>query len=184
MKKFFIFLLIVAIEVSGCSTTGLQAKDFPYEMMLQLTDLPSEYNHLESNFPDVKNGKSFEVAFKNNNDFIGSTISHQIAIFQDSTSAQEYYELLKSNYLKGYYLPTNLEFSPENSEDTFQLGCIDASISNVDTQSCKLIQLHNNLVIEVSTNINGMNLNMDEFNNILKVLDSRLPIENTPTPTW
>lgn len=184
MKKNIFALVVVLILVCSCSTTTLKARAFPYEMMLQLTDLPSQYNHLDSNFPEVKNGKSFEVAFKNKNNFVGSTILHQLAIFQDSNSAQEYYELLKGDYLQGYYLPDNLKFSPENSDDSFQLGCIDGSINNIPTQTCDLIQLHNNLVIDVSTNINDMNLNMDEFNNILKVLESRLPIDNTPTPVW
>lgn len=178
MKKILILVLISMFFLSGCSTLNTQGRSFPFEIMLQLTDLPASYEHLDSGLSDVENGTACKVSFKNKNNFIGSSISHVVAIFKEDTSAEKYFNSLVDNYLTNAYLPEGLTFIPVDSTDIYQLGCVDVSIDNVPTETCKLIQLHDDYVVQVTTNINEMNLEMSDFNKLLQVLDSRLPGES------
>lgn len=175
MKKLFLSFLLTAFLLSGCASNNTQGSSFPFEIMLQLTDLPAHYERLDSSLSNVDNGTVCEVSLKNKNSFTGSYIIHLVAIFKDDASAEKYYQSLADHYLRGAYLPEGLSFIPSDPTDIYKLGCIDGSIDDVPTESCGLIQLHNNYAIEVTTNINEMNLNMSDFNQILQILDSRLP---------
>lgn len=179
--KFISFLIIIILI--GCTKAPQGSEYFPDEVLLSIDDLPDSFDFLGIKAPEVDNGICYEIAYKNVNGFIGSHIYHNVAVFQSNEDAKNYYLSIQTiEFSMEKYIPSGLTFLPSDPSDIFKMGCFDVAINDVKTASCTLLQLHNNMVIEVFTNINQKNMDLETFNNILESLDSRLPVDNVPLP--
>lgn len=59
---------------------------------------------------------------------------------------------------------------------------MEVKINEMPSRSCELLQLHNNIIILVLTNINSDNIDYTTFEEILTQLDARLPDGDIPMP--
>jgi hypothetical protein len=184
-KRCGLFLILIAlILVSGCdSSTPKGKEDFPYDLMVNIHDLTDQFVNSGNEFSTIDGAFSFEIQYMNRNDKAGALVDHQITIYPDSKSANEDFANWEDKWFnESWVTPSESTFKPKNSDDLYKMGCMDTAINGEPTKSCELLQLHNNLIILVLTNINADNISFSTFDEILQKLDARLPSGDIPMP--
>lgn len=174
----FLYTLII-----GCSVSTYNTKGFPDELMIGIHDLPKNFNISDSSFPEIEGGYSCEIKYENTLGGVGALIMHQITIYPDSKTSSENFSKWEKKWLNEKWVKApETTFVPKNSSDLFRLACLQVTINDLPSKSCRFIQLHNNLIILVLTNIQPDNLNFQQFDEILKKIDNRLPGDEIPMP--
>jgi hypothetical protein len=182
MKKTF-FHVLSLIVLAGCIIQPMAPSDFPYELMLQPSDLPTGFTRTGGSFPQVEGGYSHLVGFSSNPAEIGTGIGHQITIYPDLNSAKEYFTDWEKEWFTPAWHEPATTFTPLNADDKFRLACMEVQIDGRSSRSCTYLQQHNNLIVLVYGNINDKVLNYDQFIEMLRRLDSRLPNKDNLVPT-
>jgi len=183
VKLFLSFIILVL--VSSCASPKKTLVDFPLQIMLTITDLPEGFDFSYNDFEQINDGIEYEIQYAKTDKSTGSGVTHSVVVFENDKKASEYYVSIDNQFSSQstYYVPVDFEFLPKEKSDLFRIGCWDVTLNSYPTISCRFIQLHNNLVIEARTNVNEKNISMQEFNFILKNLDSRLPDETVNMPS-
>lgn len=185
MKKSFSLLISVVMFVGFLSSCILipPVKYFPYDLMVNDLDLPAGFKPSGEEYTTPDNSISFEVSYANPNNKFGALFKHSITIYTDEKTAKAAYATWADKWFNEYYVtPTKMRFKPKSPEDVYQIGCYSESINGVPSQSCRFLQLHNNLIILAITNINSDNISFSIFDEILQKLDARLPSGDAPLP--
>lgn len=156
---------------------------FPFELMIDLDDLSNDYRFNDGDYPDVEGAISYVAIYGRLSKELGASISHQLIIYPDSEAAARNFSAWEDEWFPYDWIPIEgSTFKPHNSEDLYLLKCLPADLESWG-QGCRYLQLHGNLIILVETTINEeKNMSFGEFNEILRKLDARLPIEDIPMP--
>ena len=174
MKKYLNYLWMLFL-ITGCSFQPISTPDFPYELMLQATDLPNGFERTGGSFPEVPDAFSHMVGFSSDPDVIGKGISHRITIYPDVDSAKDSFVQWERESFTQAWLAPSVIYTPMDVEDQAVLKCMNVQINDGISQSCRFLQQHNNLIILVLANIDSAAINYDEFLKMLQNLDKRLP---------
>lgn len=167
----------------SCQFGDTRSKDYPYELLLEASDLPSGYVYSDSDFPDIDGGKSIEVLFKRNTGELGTSIIHQIYIYPDTSSAIDAYVSLEEKlFFDEWAKNDDLDYQPTDRKDKVNISCIPLSVSDRVSKQCILLQQHNNTVFKISVSINEMNITFSEFDEILQTADGKLSNEMVKMP--
>lgn len=183
-RSIVIFITIILLS-AGCTSNPRPkgVEDFPYDLMVNIVDLTNKFEYFGSEFPEIDGAFSYSITYVNKSKMIGSNFSHWITIYSDSKSASDAYSSWETRWFNEHWTyPSDSTYKPKNSEDIYQLECMDVKINEMPTRSCGLLQLHNNLIILVLTNINSDNIDYSTFEEILSLLDARLPAGDIPMP--
>jgi hypothetical protein len=175
--QFFIFLSFI---LQACSPpSNQQTIEFPSEAMLTIRDLPKGWHRESIDFDqEVPNAESITVYF------VGSTnpreshilVSHQLSAYVDEESAQSAFPEWQEKWLssESWKQPENWAFTPKDSDDIIEFGCLNQTINEKRFTVCTFLQLHKNLISLVLANIDGETLTIPEFEEAMKILDARL----------
>jgi len=177
-----IVILVVILFFTGCTTTPPPkgVEDFPYGLMVNIFDLSTQYKKTGSEFPVIDGAFAYSISYRNKKNAL---FTHQIAIYRDSKSASDAYSLWESQWFnKNWTHPSDLTYNPKNNSDLYQLKCMDVKMNELPTRSCRMLQLHKNLIILVLTNINSESIDFTTFEDVLTKLDARLPTGDIPMP--
>jgi hypothetical protein len=183
-RSIAVFITIILLSV-GCTANPPPkgVDDFPYDLMVNIVDLTNKFEYFSSEFPKIDGAFTYSITYVNKSKMIGSNFSHWVSIYSDSKSANEAYSSWETRWFNEHWTyPSDSTYKPKNSEDIYQIACMDVKINELPTRSCELLQLHNNLIILVLTNINSDNIDFRTFEEILTQLDARLPTEDIPVP--
>ncbi len=175
----------IALVIIGCNSNPPPkgVDEFPYGLMVSIFDLTNQFEKTGSEFPEIDGAFSYAVVYRNRSKKTGAIFSHQITIYPDSKSANEAYSSWVTKWFNEYWIqPSDSTYTPKSPDDIYQIACMDVIINELPTRSCELLQLHNNLIILVLTNINSDNIDFATFEDILTQLDARLPDGDIPKP--
>jgi hypothetical protein len=181
--KIIFFHVLSVIMLAGCSIQPMAPSDFPYELMLQPSDLPAGFTRTGGSFPQVEDGYSHLVGFSSNPDEIGTGIGHQITIYPNIDAAKGYFSDWEKEWFTPAWYEPSIMFTPLDNDDKFRLACMDMQINSRSSKNCTYLQQHNNLIVLVYSNIGDKVLNYDQFMETLKKLDARLPEKDKLIPT-
>jgi len=174
---------ILLISIFGCGILPTASDDFPYDLMIGLADLPKGFEYGDSGFPEIEGAKSFYLTYGRETDKLGALIRHQITIYPNIESAQSSFPIWENEWFtNSWSQPKESKFKPSNPEDIHSLKCLPTQIDDRQSQSCRMLQQHKNLVILVLVNIDSENMSFAEFDAVLQRLDSRLPVDPIPMP--
>ncbi|MBT3315047.1 MAG: hypothetical protein HN390_10585 [Anaerolineae bacterium] len=179
----FICIVLVIFSVSACTIEPLAPSDFPYDLMLQASDLPQGYVRMGGSFPQIESAFSHIVGYDTNPEIAGGGISHQITIYPSQNLAIENFPSWENEWITNAWVEPANTHKPANTNDLSVLKCLDIQIENNPTQSCTYLQQHKNLVILVLANIDSKNMNFQQFLDMLENLDTRLPSSTVSIPT-
>jgi hypothetical protein len=184
IRKSLLFVGIILLLI-GCSSNPPPkgVDDFPYDLMVNIIDLTNQFEYFSSEFPKIDGAFSYGISYVNKSKMIGSNFSHRITIYSDSKSAIDAFPSWETQWFNEHWThPSDSTYAPKSSDDIYQIACMDVKINELPTRSCELLQLHNNLIILVLTNINSDNIDFATFEEILTKLDARLPEGEIPIP--
>lgn len=181
MKNVIRFVLLMAL-MSGCAIEPMAPSDFPYDLMLQESDLPQGFVRTGGSFPDTPDAFVHIVGYSSNPGKIGSGISHQVAIYPDVETAKTAFSIREGEVFTDVWLEPSNTYIPLDSNDASILKCMNVQIEDKISQSCRFLQQHNNFIILVLANIDSKVINFNQFIEMLQKLDSRLPSEIVPMP--
>jgi hypothetical protein len=182
MKKHF-FLVLSLIVLAGCDLQPIAPSDFPYELMLQPSDLPPGFIRTGGSFPQVEDGYSHLVGFSSNPEEIATGIGHQITIYPDFDASKAHFSDWEKEWFTPAWHEPSATFSPLDSDDKFRLACMDVQFNGKPSRSCTYLQQHNNLIILVYGNMDDKVFTYDQFIEMLGRLDARLPESDEIVPT-
>ena len=107
-------------------------------------------------------------------------ISHQITIYPNIEAAKSSVPVWENkSFTSNWSRPKESKFKPSDPEDFYLLKCLPTQINDRQSQGCRIVQQHKNLVILILVNIDSSNMSFSEMDGVLEKLDSRLPSE-----TW
>jgi len=175
------FVALIAF-ISGCVIEPMAPSDFPYELMLQPSDLPQGFVRTGGTFPETPGAFVHIVGYAIDPDQIGVGISHQVAIYPDLESAKTAFSIREDEVFTDVWLEPSNTYIPLNTDDRSALKCMDVQVDDKISQSCRFLQQHNNLVVLVLANIDSEAIDFQQFLDMLQKLDSRLPSESVPMP--
>lgn len=186
MKKtlFILWYLGMTLSISACLQATLPPITFPMDLMLNANDLPSGWTQAKNAFEDIPNSAAFTVYYNVDDPqktYMG--ISHTLAIYKDPSTANSAYPgwvkqwIVSDNWTDA----TDSWFAPIDKDDKFTLKCRNAHINGKLLRSCTYLQLHSNTVVLVLVNLDEY-INMEQFNQVLKKLDEKLPDSKSIIP--
>ena len=176
----FVFLMIF---ISGCTIEPMAPLDFPYELMLQSSDLPQGLVRTGGSFPEEEGTFTHIVGYSTSPDRVGKGISHQIRVYPDTDIAYNSFPDWVNIWPSDVWSEPDTIYVPQNPNNQYSLRCMDVKINGEPSTSCIYIQQHNNLVIIILANIDSELITYQQFMDMLESLDSRLPSSNVPTPS-
>lgn len=184
-KHSIIVLLVLLLLSTGCNTNPPPdgASEFPFDLMVNINDLSNQFELSSNEFPIINGAFSLNETYRNRSNKTGAVFTHQITIYPDSKSANAAYSSWKTEWFNEHWItPKDSIFRPKKIEDSYQLRCMDVIIDELPSRSCRLLQVHNNLIILILTNTNSENIDFPSFEDILSRLDARLPEGDIPMP--
>jgi len=180
--KIAIRLVLIMALMSGCVIKPMAPSDFPYDLMIQSSDLPRGFVRTGGSFPQIEGAFSHIVGYLSNPDKIATGISHQITIYPSVDLAISSFPKWENEWLTNAWSEPSETYIPSDTGDAYVLKCMDIQIETTVSQSCTYLQQHNNLVILVLANIDSKAIDFRQFIEMLQKLDSRLPSEIVPMP--
>ena len=176
----FIFLMIFT---SGCTIEPMAPPDFPYELMLQSSDLPQGFVRTGGSFPEEEGMFTHIVGYSSDPDRVGKGISHQVRIYPDADLAKSSFPDWVNIWPADAWNEPDITYVPQNPEGQYSLRCRNVEINGKPSTSCTYIQQHKNLVIIILANVDSEIINYQQFLDMLESLDSRLPSSEVPMPS-
>lgn len=174
---FNLFILSFPLIVAGCDIASNSPSDFPDTLMLSIDDVPTEWSRLGDKFSEVSGDLiSHTSAFSlDTAPPYWRKISQTITIYPDASAAIKAYGKLAQHYFTQAWIPVaETNFKPLNSEDIVRLEFWDVQIEGKPVRSYRFLQQHENLIIDILTNIDNEYLTFAEFEEILGKLDTKL----------
>jgi len=167
---------------SGCNAMALP-DDFPYEIMIREKDLPSRFHFKSSDFPENDVGISYYVSFQTGEGEVGQFIAQEITIYPDlNISIEQYQKKVEETFIIGTYDVLDSNYTPNKSEDLFEYKCENGMINEMQNRICEIVQLHQNIIMYVLVHINEKTMTQLEFDDVMGILDERLPDDLVPMP--
>lgn len=182
MKILIRFALLIVV-ISGCVIEPMAPSDFPYDLMIQSSDLPQGFIRTGGSFPERPGAFVHIVGYSSDADQTGAGISHQLAIYSDIESAKIGFSTREDEVFTDVWSVPPETYIPLNPSDASILKCMDVQIDNDVSQSCTFLQQHNNIVILILAVIDSKTINFQQFIEMLQKLDSRLPSKIVPMPS-
>jgi len=175
-------MLIIVTVFSGCDLLTVPDA-FPYEIMIRQGDLPSSFHFKSSDFPENESGISYYVSFQTGEGEVGQFIAQEITIYPDEKiSKEQYQKKVEEIFIIGTYDVLNSSYKPNNPEDLIEYKCENGMINDMPNAICEIVQFHQNLIMYVLVHINEKTMTKAEFENVMGILDDRLPDDLIPMP--
>ena len=140
-KNYFCFILLL-VFLSGCIVKPVAPSDFPYDLMLQPSDLPDGFTRTGGSFPKRAGAFSHIVGYSSDPEKIGKGISHQITIYPDTSMAKADYAKWEQEWLTPAWSEPKELYVPLNPNDLYKLKCMDVKIND---ENLKVAHIYNSI---------------------------------------
>ncbi len=172
--------VVPIVLIVGC-TNGqwtTPAAQFPFDLMMQVSDLPSSWFYDVSQFPNEDGANSRLRDFRASKDpQLGYLLtSHELSVYPDEQAAKNAYPRWETRWFptNAWKTPEDARFAPKDPNDQFRFACISATVNAAPILSCRYLQRHKSLLSLVLTNIDGQALTLPQFEGALRRLDERM----------
>lgn len=171
IKSYIVFFIILQFFLASCQVENISENQLKLERYsLRISELPSGWIFDGENWSRQLDGDTYLVAY-GVKDNISVRIGHSISLYASKDKADEAFLKWEDKWLDAVEEWAGAEFTPINAEDVFLYECQQVISSLL---SCSFLQRHENFVIHVLVTLDNKSMTLDQFNEILKILDKRL----------
>ena len=141
-------------------------------LMVTSNNIPTGWVNTGENFDEKWGGTVYIVGFDYGKDVLSSGITHGVIEYTDKQSAiAGYEEYKKAIYRDFWFTPTEIEFTPSESNDLYTYKCVDSvKVNDTYVFDCLALQQHDNYVSAVQMRM-GNPLTLEALSSILETID-------------
>lgn len=162
----FIALLLMSCQGNAISQTAQKLERYA----LNPRDLPKGWEFFSEGWSSEPGEHYYGTTFGvPNRDIIG--LSQVVEWYPDEDQARLGYSEYEEEWFSVGQEWPGAEFTPLDTKDNYRYVCLDVF---TEILTCRFLQRHNNIVTLILVNFDDKVMNMTQFNEILKVLDTRL----------
>ncbi len=177
---FAIVFIGLVLGMTACTSmfSGSSSAEFPFDLMMQVPDLPSGWFYDGSEFPDEAGADTRLRDFRASKDpqLRYLLTSHELSVYPDEQAAKHAYTRWETRWFptSTWKTPRDAHFAAKDPNDRFRFACISASVNSVPVLTCGYLQRHKRLVSLVLTNIDGKAITLTQFEEALRRVDERM----------
>ena len=173
--------IIACIALVGCSliTIDVLPMDFPYEAMLERTEIGDEWIMTDSGSTTVENtlgSYSVSFAYRSDEKLENPSIGHMLFVYHNEEAAASGFKNLEEEYFPGAYWPEppGVSISPRDASDNTRFGCKEILMNSQPRTSCAYLQQHDEYMWMVFINLDNEVITMNDLIRILKRLEWKI----------
>ncbi len=167
----YIFIPFIALLLISCQGNAISQNSQKLERYaLNARDLPKGWEFFSEDWSSEPGEHYYGATFGvPNRDIIG--LSQVIQWYSDEEQARLGYSKYEEEWFSVGQDWPGAEFTPLDSSDKYRYACLHIFS---EILSCTFLQRHNNIITLILVNFDDQAMTMTQFNEILKVLDTRL----------
>ena len=173
--------IVACIAMVGCSllTIDVLPMDFPYEAMLERTDIGDGWIMIGSGSSAVDDTvDSYSVSFRygSEENLANPSIGHTLYVYHAEESAVSGFTTFEGKHFPGSYRPEppGVSFSPRDVSDNIRLGCREILINNKPLTHCTYLHQHDEYAWVVLISLDEDVITMTDFMQLLERLEFKI----------
>ncbi len=170
--------LVLGITACASMFNGSSSAEFPFDLMMQVDDLPSGWFNNGGSFPDEPGADSRLSAFAKSEDsqFGYRHVIHELSVYSSEELAKKAYPAWETEWFptNTWKRPAEARFAPKDPNDQVRFACVPVSVNLADVLSCRHLQRHKQIISLILAEIDGKALTLVQLEEALERLDERM----------
>lgn len=182
----WVTIILVSLPLVGCLSVERIPSEFPYDAMMSLADLGSEWSVEAQTFPDVDDAiSSHSRTFRYGEDGTVSDafIVHQLTLYASPAEAQGAFGYWRDQYIDGRTVDQRIPITPEGQADLSASRCEQMQVDGREIHSCYWIQQHGSAISFLHGFVDQDALRLEKFIELIRLVETRLSRLTTPDPS-
>jgi len=168
---------ISGLVLVACVNVEIAPREFPYEAMISATDLGPGWQVEHTSYPRVDGALSsygLTIRYGDSTDATQPFLAHRLTIYPDAGSATAGYMSLREEFNLDRPSDPIIDLRPQSADDLEDSHGERIAMNGLPRISCIWIQQHHTQVTLVNGLLDGQEVTLEEFRQLVGLLDSRL----------